>query len=323
MAEHKGFLDGCGDPWMVAYQFNWYWFISRRLNTRYIGKAAPAGHCTAVWFRDSKEGPLSGNNCDDVRRPFEKFTPPKEGPGGAAFMGITCVGGVSSAVLCDEEPDDIFPVDPFAVMPEDMKTLPEFVKYLRRYHDFFGPGNMLWVDGELNSVAIEKANCRMGVRWEKKGVSAITACSYLTPEMHKFHVERDKRSLKARGWTKDCPDWVFWRGCDRRYRRLLKLVEEERRRGPTIQGVAKIMLDHAVPMPDRICIAGEKCHRDVSDVNWTLMSQSNVLFGPTRRTLWWRVEGKTPIYRTKPFLVLGKGVKMQEQWKKGTRMEGN
>ena len=41
--------------------------------------------------------------------------------------------------------------------------------------------------------------------------------------------------------------------------------------------------------------------------------------GPTRRTLWWRVEGDTPIYETRPFLILGEGVQMQEEWQRGTR----
>ncbi|MCM8817396.1 MAG: hypothetical protein NC913_07815, partial [Candidatus Omnitrophica bacterium] len=42
-AEHQGFLDGCQDFWMMAHHFNWYWFVSRRLNTRYVRKSAPQG----------------------------------------------------------------------------------------------------------------------------------------------------------------------------------------------------------------------------------------------------------------------------------------
>jgi len=123
------------------------------------------------------------------------------------------------------------------------------------------------------------------------------------------------------GWTEDCPDHLYWEGCERRYRRLLKLVDEETRRGPTLQGLADILLDHAVPFPERICLAGERCHRDVTGVNWTLTSSSSVVFGPTRRTLWWRVEGDTPIYETRPFLILGPGVQMRKEWKRGTRAE--
>ena len=53
-AQHRGFRDGCGDEWMTAHQYNWYWFNHRRLNTRYVGKSAPKGKCTSVWFSDSR-----------------------------------------------------------------------------------------------------------------------------------------------------------------------------------------------------------------------------------------------------------------------------
>ena len=102
-AEHRGFLEGCGEDWMMAYQFNWYWFVSRRLNTRFVRATAPTDKCTAIWFRDSSEGPLQGDNLDDIRRSFETFEPPTEGPAGTPVTQITCMGGVSSAVHCGEE----------------------------------------------------------------------------------------------------------------------------------------------------------------------------------------------------------------------------
>ncbi|HOC02581.1 MAG: hypothetical protein BWX89_01095 [candidate division TA06 bacterium ADurb.Bin131] len=320
--EHKGFLDGCKNEWMMAHNFNWYWFVSRRLNTRYVRKSAPKEKCTGVWFGHGIEGPMAGQNLDDIVRPFQKFNPPEKGPSGNLFTKITQVGGASSAVLCDEEPEDIFPVDVFEVMPEDIEKLTDFVDFLYRYREFFGPGNLVFADTEMNSVAIEKSNCRMGVRWPENGASAVTACSYLTPEMNAFKKERDKISFELRGFDPvDNPDYVFWAGCEKRYIRLLYLVENEAKSIPTLEGLANIMLDHAVPFPDRICLAGEKGHRLDWEANWTLTSSSSVLFGPTRRTLWWRKEGNTPIYETKPFLILGAGVEMREEWKKGTRLE--
>lgn len=321
-AEHKGFLEACNNEWMMAHYFNWYWFVSRRLNTRYVRKSAPKGKCTGVWFGDGNEGPMAGQNLDDLIRPFQKFSPPEKGPSGEKFKKITPVGSASSAVLCDEEPENIFPVDVFEIMPEDIKKLPEFVDFLYRYREFFGPGNMIFADPEMNSVAIEKSNCRMGVRWAKNGASAVTACAYLTPEMNAFKKERDKISFELRGFDPvDNPDYVFWDGCEKRYKRLLKLVDELASDTPSLKGLTDIMLDHAVPFPDRICLAGEKGHRDDWEANWTLVSSSSVLFGPTRRTLWWRKEGDKPIYETKPFLILGEGVQMRDEWKKGTRLE--
>jgi hypothetical protein len=322
-AEHRGFLEACSNEWMMAFHFNWYWFITRRLNTRYVRKLAQKEKCTSVWFSHGDEGPMIGQNIDDIKRPFLKFSPPEKGPSGEKFKKITLVGGASASVLCDEEPENIFPVDVFEIMPEDIKELPQFVDFLYRYREFFGPGNMIFVDTEMNSVVIEKSNCRMGVRWAKNGASAVTSCAYLTPEMNAFKKERDRISFELREFDPfDNPDYVFWDGCERRYKRLLKLVDELASGTPTLEGLIEIMLDHSVPFPDRICLAGEKGHRDEIETNWTLVSWSSVLFGPTRRTLWWRQEGDKPIYETKPFLIPGEGVKIKEEWKKGIRMEG-
>jgi len=323
-AEHKGFLSGCNELWMTAYEFNWYWFISRRLNTRFVAQRTPKGRCTAVWFGHGEEGPMHGGNIDDIRRSFfnPKLQPSAEGPSGEPFKKVQAVDGVSAAVLCDEEPEDIFPVNVSDVMPEDVDSVQELVKFLERYREFFGPGNQLWVDEKGASVALEKSNCRMGVRWEKNGASAITALSYLTPEMNAFKKERDRVSVKARGWDEeDNPDTVVWAAAEKRYHRLLDLADAEAERGPTLWGLANILLDPEAPSPERISVAGERCHPGEWEVNWTLQTTASVLFGPTRRTLTWVLDGDRPIFESKPYLTLGEGVQMREEWKRGTRLE--
>ncbi len=93
----------------------------------------------------------------------------------------------------------------------------------------------------------------------KKCASAVTACAYLTPEMNAFKKERDKISFELRGYDPfDNPDYVFWEGCERRYKRLLKLVEQESSGTPTLQGIGKHYARPRCSFPDRICLAGEK-----------------------------------------------------------------
>jgi len=190
--------------------------------------------------------------------------------------------------------------------------------FLDRYKDFWGPGNQIYVDPELNFVAVEKANRRMGVRYSTNGACAITACAYLIPEMAAFKKERDAISLKARGWTDDNPDSRYWEGCERRYHRLLKLVEEENRRGASLLGAARIVLDHAVPFPDRICVAGEKGHPDEKLQNWTLQTFVRCISGPNRRMLCWQMDPTKPIpvYQTKPWYLTGGGVAMRPEWER-------
>jgi len=319
LAERKGFIEGagCGRSEM-AFHFSWSWFVSRRLNTRYIGTGLPASNCTGVFFREGEEGPMAGRNNDDNKRPYYKFAPPTTGPDGVRRL---INSGVSSAVLCDEEPEEIFPAQPWELMPgEYHKDVKKVVDFLQRYNEFWGPCNTVIVDENLNSVAIEKSNCRMGVRWPKKGASAVTACSYLIPGMKEFKWDRQYLSLKLRGWNEDSSDYVYWVGCDTRYQRLLELVEKLEEEGPTLWRLANIMTDHAVPFPDRICLAGERGHPKDIDVNWTLTSSSTVLEGPTRRSLYWHVEGDSAIYDLKPFLVLGEGVQMKPEWLEGVRL---
>ena len=321
--ERNGFQEGSGcGPRELAYHFSWFFYCNRRLNTRYVGQNLRANHCTGVYIRDSKEGgPLYGRNLDDIRRPgLENFQPPSKGPDGK--RGVL-TDGVSSAVLCDEEPQEIFPVDVWKIMPKDCKKVTDKVEFLKRYADFWGPQNGIIVDEEQNAVAFEKSNCRMGVRYSNDGTAAVTACSYLIPEMKAFKEKCSRRSLELRGWTEDSPDWVYWKGCDARYERLLKLTAEASKRGATLEDMADIVTDHAVPFPDRICLAGQKSHRSDSDDpnwrNWTLVSQASVLEGPNRRTLFWRVEGNTPCYENPPFLIPGKGAKAKPEWKRGAR----
>jgi len=319
-AERKGFMEGCGGgPREVAFNYTWFYFISRRLNTRYVGAGQRANHCTSVYIRDTKEGgPLYGRNLDDVRRPseLENFQPPHQGPDGKRRL---IAEGVSSAVLCDEEPTEIFPVDPWKIMPPDCNKVPDMVDFLTRYNEFWGPQNGIIVDEEQNAVAFEKSNCRLGVRPSTDGTAAVTACSYQIPEMKAFKEERGRLSLKLRGWDETSPDWIYWKGCDARYERLLRLTTEANQRGATLEDMVNIVTDRAAPFPERICLAGEPIHPDEPETNWTLTSRASVLEGPNRRTLFYRVEGSTACYDSPPFLVLGPDVEMKPQWKKGTR----
>lgn len=306
-AERRGFGDVVNDPALAAYLLDWYWFVSRRLNTRYVGKTPPPAQCTDFWFADSREGgPIHGTNRDDVlfryrNQDYRRHNLPAHPAGPRTFAGVTCIGGVSSAVLCDEEPECLFPVPLTAVIPTGIADLKEYVGYLDRYREFWGPANQLWTDAQMNFVALEKANVRLGARFST-GCCAITACAYLTPAMNAFKKERDAISFAARGWPADNPDRRYWDGAEARYRRLLGLVGREHARGATAIGAAHIALDHAVPFPDRICIAGEKAHPAEKDdmQNWTLLTSVSVTAGPNVRSYNWVIDpdDPRPIYRT-------------------------
>ena len=330
-AERQGFADKVDDPLAAAYHFDWYWFTWRRLNTRFVSRTPPPAQCTDFWFAESKEGgPIHGCNLDDVAFRYKKdfAPPPATGPPDKPFSppgsGIRCIGGVSAAVLCDEEPESLFPVNLDWIMPPGLTDLKEFMAFMERYREFWGPGNRLYVDEDMNFAAVEKANVRVGVRYSS-GWAAITACAYLTPEMNAFKKERDELSFKVRAWSNDNSDAAYWAGAEQRYRRLLELVKKEYQAGATLIGAAQITLDHAVPFPARVCLSGEQGHPDEKLQNWTLSSFVECVSGPNRRMLYWVVDPTNPgsIFHSKCHVIPGEGLeRRQGEWEEEVAAAG-
>lgn len=322
-AQRKGFLEASGGgPLEMAFHYSWRFFMTRRLQTRYIGRRAPRGECTAVFIPNSKEGgPLFGRNWDEPNRPLPWFMQvPTQGPDHKQRLFVK---GVSSGTMCDEEPADIFPVNPFHILPDDCLHVKDIVDFLTRYVDFWDPHNGIIVDQENRTVAYEKLNCRVGWRWSEDGTAAVTACAVVIPEIKEFRDKIHRKSLELRGMDEHGPDWHYWSGCEARYNRLLKLVADANRNGATIWDMANIVTDHAVPYPARVCISGQACHPDLKGLatEWTMTSRAMVLSGPNRRVLYFRVEGQQACFENPPFLVLGRGVKLKPEWLKGTRSD--
>lgn len=332
-AQRRGFADVMNDPAKTAYCLDWYWFCSRRLNTRYVGRTPPPAQCTDFWFADTKEGgPIHGSNRDDLLFGYKGINfREKNIPRGVmkpqTFTQVTCVGGVSSAVLCDEEPECLFPVDLALVIPQGITDVKEYVGYLDQYREFWGPGNQLWVDPQMNFAALEKANVRMGVRYST-GCAAITACAYLTSEMNAFKKKRDLQSYLARGWDlADNPDKAYWDGDEARYRRLLELVQKEYDRGATLLGAAEIALDHAVPFPARINIQGQASHHDEKPgmQNWSMITNVWCISGPNTRSYNWIIDpdDPKPVYETECFIIPGEGQEHRlPEWEAEVRAAG-
>jgi hypothetical protein len=320
VAERQGFLDGCGGgPLELAFKYTWFFFLCKRMNTRYIGSPAGSANCTAVFIRDSKEGgPLYGRNWDVTNRAHYDVQPPRYGPDGKKRLFCK---GVSNGQMCDEEPREIFPIEAWEVMPEDCRKLADVTEFVERYVEFWGTCNGIIVDEDLDCIAFEKTNCRIGWRKSDDGTAAVTACASVIPEMKQFREERHRQSLELRGLDESSADWKYWTGAEQRYHRLLKLVRAANQRGALLEDMAAIVTDHAVPYPERVCIAGETSHPDLdaSLAEWTMRSRAAVLHGPNRRTLFYRVEDNKPCYENPPFLVLGEGVEMKPEWLDGTR----
>ncbi len=326
--EREGFRDATGfDETAAAYFYSFAFFMLRRFNTRHVARydlATPQLQCTNVFFPHGADGVTISDNRDDVPRPWyykavvqfrlKKIPKKKLSP---------IQGSVASATLLDEEPSCIFPCDPWELMPREcLKDIREMVTFMTRYVEFWGPANQLWVDEDLNAVAVEKSNCRVAYRYPTvNGAAAVTACSYLDPEMNAFKRRQTTKAALLKGETEeDSSDLKFSEACDRRHQRLWDLTNAEAGRpgGATIWGALGVVADEAVPFPERICLAGEKVDpvRE-ANANWTLTQHAQVVTGPKRRGLYRSMqdlERPRSVTTYLPKLVLGEGVEMDPEW---------
>jgi len=327
-AEHKGYVDAVGgNETAAAYHFNWSYYLRLRLNTRYFGfpddqKGKPSRYlttagaeCSAMWFADTPDGPAMGKNLDTSPNQIVGKKIPCALPS-SGVRNVEHCGGGTACLFCDEEPEDIFPIKIDDILPQDIKRVRDYIPFRYRYRQFCGPGNGIFVDETGDSVAVEQSNCRMAWRYAENGVSATTALAYHEPELKAFKHERDLLSLEKRGWGKAAPDWVYWDGCNRRYDRLMKLVEAERKRPLTVEGMARILLDPEGTPPDRISCANEPFHPDVQTNFWTMYTWVAIPFGPKRRTYRWAQSQPPngPIFSHNPELVLDESVENRSEF---------
>ena len=115
--------------------------------------AGAAGDLVPLPREAGRPGPEGGDGDPVVPRPADEEVHWRQ-------------GGVSSAVLLDEEPECCFPCDPYELIPDEcFDDIHALVDFLTRYREFYGPGNQIWCDRKLNAVAVEKSNCRVAFRW--------------------------------------------------------------------------------------------------------------------------------------------------------------
>ena len=332
-AEREAFKEASGlGELEAAYQFSWWFFMTRRINGNHLARyeliTAPEAGCTNVFIPQGADGVTLGDNrdiglLDDMSelakvRPDFLFKHNRDG----VHWGQ---GGVSSAVLLDDEPQCSFPGDPFSyphlIPKECFEDIDVFIEFLTRYNEFYGPGNKLVVDKKLNAVAMDKSNCKVAFRKPMvNGAVAITACAYLDPALSEHQLARAAQAAQIKGETiENSLDCNYHRGSRRRYQRLVDLTNAAAKGKPTIWDALEIVADHAVPYPDRVCLAGESKNstRRNPKENWSVTQHAAVISGPYRRALYRSIQSRAnpkPVYEYTPKLMLGPGVKMRPEW---------
>jgi len=330
-AEREGFTEASslGDL-EAAYTFSMWFFNSRRINGRHLARydIIIAAGCTNVFIPGGKDGVTISDNrdiglLDDMSglanlHPHFVFRINRHGVNWHQ-------GGVSAAVLLDDEPACSFPGDPFTyqhlIPPECFDDIDLMIDFMTRYNEFYGPGNKILVDTHLNAVAMDKSNCMVAFRKPTvNGAIAITACAYLDPELSAHQLARAAKAAEMKGESLvESADRNYHLGSRKRYQRLVDLTNEVAKGQPTIWDTLEVVADHAVPYPDRVCLAGESCHsaeRNPKE-NWSVTQHAAVITGPRRHCLYRSIQSRAnplPVYEYTPKLMLGPGVAMQPEW---------
>jgi len=330
-AERQGFVEASGlDEAAAAFHRSASFFEHKRLNTRHVARwdlLTPSDvGCTGVYFPDGVDGVTVGQNYDiPVPKDISTLNADRAKEALRQKTPKLFQGGGSAAVLLDDEPKCIFPADPFVydlMPPECRSSIDDIIEFLTRYNEFWGPGNCILVDLKWNGVVAEKTNCMVAFRRPVVGgACAATACAYLDPKLGAFQLERARKVMRAKGEDEgNSPDVNFHIGAGKRYRRLVELVAAEARAGATLWGALGIISDHAVPYPERICLAGEAGFPDLEPLsNWTVLQHAAVVSGRHKRCLYRSVQSSShakPIYKYRPKLMLGPGVKMRPEWRR-------
>jgi hypothetical protein len=332
-AERRGFMEASGlDETATAYFYSSDYFMRRPLNAHHLSRyelvTAPDAGCTNVFVPGGAEGVTIGDNRDislprDMEpyrnwRPDDLFAHNRDGVHWSQ-------GAVSAAVLLDDEPTCSFPADPFSythLLPRECyEDIDVFIAFLTRFNEFWGPGNRILVDRKMNAVAVDKSNCRVAFRKPAvNGAVAVTACAYLDDEMSAHQLERAARAAKIKGESiKDSLDYNYHLGSRKRYQRLVGLTDAAAKGKPTIRDLLDIVSDHAVPYPDRVCLAGESKnypHRNPNE-NWSIIQHAAVISGPNQRALYRSVlsrETLKAVYEYPAKLLLAPGVQMKPEW---------
>jgi len=95
-------------------------------------------------------------------------------------------------------------------------------------------------------------------------------------------------------------------------------VAAEAKAGASLWGALELLSDHAVPPPERVCLAGEaEFPEEEKCVNWTVRQHAMVISGPGKRALYRSigdVKKAKPVFKRTPWLMLGPGVRMRKAW---------
>lgn len=210
-------ITGLSDEQMAFYRsFNAYITFRGYKNAQLRPTAMPplvTEKCRAVYLPHTNRGQLHIKNVDDPMT----FWKPSTQPMTRGLEDISLRGdGVGSGLHIDDEPDEIFPLPPKAMLPHYADDVPGTVEFLTRYRKFWGGANNFYYDRQKRCVAIEKASYNFIDVYgpEPNGGVHISGmvCRNPKTEQGQYVDAKRRQYVKLFNLPDDCPDNAYWRG---------------------------------------------------------------------------------------------------------------
>jgi len=259
-----------------------------------VAPPSPLEKCRALFLPDSDHGRILIKNLDETSAHWKPRPPitamPKD------TLGFE---GVGSGLHFDEEPAEIFPLNPCQMLGHYCHEVPGAVEFLRRYSAFWGWQNLLLYDAQGRSAAIEKCSFSFCEVFEPdaQGRSHISGMVCRDPHSPQAEHQRAvrKAAIAASGRCADnSPDAAFWRATDALETKLVSSVAAW---GDQAR-LADVIELFTTPYPDGLNKENARFHPDQPVDAWTLAT-TITLPEEGRILRWQRAEG-TMAWPTKP-----------------------
>lgn len=287
-AEAKGIADVLGVDYRRVLLCNGYTrYIHRIVTERWESELSQESACTTIAFKGSPKGPIIGRNLDAEIAALAglqghgepvMFQYPEEM--GYSYENTTYVNSEGlalqgSGIAYPQEPES--PLSLVGMDIQDLiirfcKNVTETLDLIERYNPFFGPTNLLIVDGAGDAAAIEKTKNTFAIR--RTNESWIFTTDGVA-------VEEKTRKLQG----DDTPAYQFNL---QRHQLIEKLLKKEAQ-APSIGAMQRIMSNHTMPSP--VCK-----HLDKMPSFYPLASLYSFVLVPQEKLYYFKVIHPGPTY---------------------------
>lgn len=229
--------------------------------------------CRVAYVPDTDRGEVIIKNVDDPITHWEpqKGAPPRQKP------ASLCTDGVGSGLHMDDEPDELFPLSPLAMLKHYANDVPSAIEFLKRYSKFWGRANLLLHDDKKRSAAIEKCSFNFCEVFHpgpdgRTHISGMTCRDSNSPQgKHQDKMRQEYVTLFNRG--EDCPDNAFWAAC-KKFEAKLSAALKNLGAKPTFAALVKLF---TTTYPEGLNKAGLRIHPNQGLVGYTLITHATLI----------------------------------------------